>query len=359
MNFEPSDTQRIAGDAVRRFLEHEFPRTRLRDVERDGLGAFVPVYRRMGDLGYLGVAMPEECGGGGGTLLDLALVAEEMGRALVPTLQVSSIVLAARALHAFGAGEQFDERVRALIAGRSVVALAIGDPVGCPEGTGPAYLVEACDVAEEILVVAHEPGDRVVWRLVPLSDLGPLPPARRLTSLERVWPIEIARLACADAPRVVGAWRDWQAIADDANTIAAAWAVGAARASIEIGVAYAKERRQFGRPIGSFQAVQHRLADAAVALEQASVLVRYSAWARPSRHGSGRVASMAKLVACRALRQATHAAMLTHGGYGFTEEFDIQLYFRRARQLEQLIEGPVRARERIAENDIDDGIRIH
>ncbi|KAA0219309.1 MAG: acyl-CoA dehydrogenase [Lautropia sp.] len=359
MNFEPSDAQRIAGDAVRRFLEHEFPRTRLRDVERDGLGAFLPVYRRMGDLGYLGVAMPEEYGGSGGTLLDLALVAEEMGRALVPTLQVSSIVLAARALLAFGAGERLGARMRALVAGRRVAATAIGDPVGHENGAGQAYLVEACDVADEILVVAREGGDRAAWRLVPLSELGPLPHARRLTSLERVWRIEAARLACADAPLIVGAWHDWQTVVDDANTIAAAWALGAARAAIEIGVAYAKERRQFGRPIGSFQAVQHRLADSAVALEQASALVRYSAWACASGHRSGRMASMAKLVAGRALRQATYAAMMTHGGYGFTEEFDIQLYFRRARQLEQLIEGPARLRERIAEDDADDGILVH
>ena len=135
-------------------------------------------------------------------------------------------------------------------------------------------------------------------------------------------------------PRLALPWNDWLEVIDAAKIIVAAWAVGAARAALDMAVAYAKVRQQFNRPIGSFQAIQHRLADAAIALEQATAMVRYAAWLRARRAAWQREARMARLVAGRVVRQVTHAATLTHGGYGFMEEFDIQLYFRRAKQLE-------------------------
>jgi len=148
-------------------------------------------------------------------------------------------------------------------------------------------------------------------------------------------------------------------IALGAKIIAAAWGVGAARAALDMALVYARDRRQFGRPIGSFQAVQHRLADAAIALEQASAMVRYAAWLRSGGGECAREAAMAKLVAGGAVRRVTRAAALTHGGYGFMEEFDIQLYVRRAKQYDQLVEGPALQRELIAGEASDDLLRVH
>jgi alkylation response protein AidB-like acyl-CoA dehydrogenase len=106
-------------------------------------------------------------------------------------------------------------------------------------------------------------------------------------------------------------------------------------------------RVQFGRPIGSFQALQHKLADAAMHVEQARMLVHLAAWLRDTRGACIEEAAMAKLVAGRALKRAAYTATLTHGGYGFMEEQDVQLYFRRAKVLEQRLGGPAAQQELI------------
>ena len=98
MDFSLSEEQTMTCDAARKFFAREFPLQRLREVEVQGLAGFMPVYRKMGELGFLGIGVPGDCGGGGGSWLDLALFAEEAGRALVPTLQITSVVLAAQAL---------------------------------------------------------------------------------------------------------------------------------------------------------------------------------------------------------------------------------------------------------------------
>ena len=129
-------------------------------------------------------------------------------------------------------------------------------------------------------------------------------------------------------------------VVDGAKIALAAYAVGAAEAALDMAVAYSKIRIQFDRPIGSFQSLQHKLADAAMQVEQARTLVYYTAWVRQERGSCPREAAMTKLLAGNAFRQAAYAATLTHGGYGFMEEQDIQLYFRRAKLLEHQVEGP-------------------
>lgn len=373
MNFTPTEEQRMTCEVARKLFAREFPLARLREVEKQGLAAFLPVYRKMGELGLLGIGVPESCGGSGGCWLDLALYAEEAGRALLPTLQVASVVLAGQALLAFG-GQSHRERIQRLVSGENVIAPAVqenaeasrepalattavarGDRV---ELDGMKRFVEACDVASELLVAARDADGVARFYLVPRTAQGLTASEQRLTSLDCVHELRLGAVTLPATAALGGGWTGWLAAVDAAKIIAGAWAVGAARAALDMAVAYAKVREQFNRPIGSFQAVQHRLADAAIALEQASCLVRYAAWRRDTAGGCTREAAMARLVAGRAVRQVTHAAMLTHGGYGFMEEYDIQLYFRRAKQLEQLVEGPVLQRELIAAEDVCDGIRV-
>jgi len=372
VDFSPNEEQRMSCDAARKFFAREFPLQRLREVEKQGLGAFLPVYRKMGELGFLGIGVPESCGGSGGSWLDLALFAEEAGRALVPTLQLSSVVLAGQALLALGGETQ---RLQALVVGETVIAPAwmenaeVGrEPPSATtvairseriELAGIKRYVEGYDVASELLVSARDPGGEPRFCLVPRASPGIAAAEQRLASLDRVHEIQFSNVSVPAGAALRGSWSDWLRVVDAAKIIASAWAVGAARAALELAVAYAKVREQFNRPIGSFQAVQHRLADAAIAVEQATALVRYAAWLRGVANGSTREATMARLVAGRAVRQVTHTAVLTHGGYGFMEEYDIQLYYRRAKQLEHLVEGPVLERELIANEDVEDGHRLY
>jgi len=367
MNFDLSEEQRMLCETARKFFAREFPLARLRELESRGWDAFMPVYRKMGEIGYLGIAVPEQAGGSGGTWIDLALFAEEAGRALVPTLQITSVVLSGQAVLALG-NEAQRARLPALLTGEAVIAPAwieateaSREPPAVRMATrgeaielnGAKRYVEGYAPASELLVSARDPADAVRFVLVSRQAAGIETEEVQLTSLDRVHHLRFAQVPVAPDCVMPADWNAWLRIIDAAKIVAAAWSIGAARAALEMAVAYAKDRKQFGRPIGSFQAVQHRLADAAIVLEQASAMVRYAAWLCSSQGSCPREAAMAKLVAGRAVRLVTHAATLTHGGYGFMEEFDIQLYFRRAKQFEHLVEGPVLQRELIAADSED------
>ena len=371
MNFQANEEQRMLCESARKFFSHEFPLARLREVEAQGLAQFLPVYRKMSELGYLGIAIPEEYGGTGGDWLDLALFAEEAGRALLPTLQLTSLALGAQALLRLGTSG----RIAALTAGTAIIApawleaaeasrepaqatraAAFGETVRID---GSKRFVEGFEVASELLVPVCDSGGNTRFVLVPRDVAGIAATTHRLSSLDCVHDLSFKAVSVARERMLPLAWSAWLEVVDGAKIIAAAWAVGAARAALEMALGYAKERKQFGRPIGSFQAVQHRLADAAIVLEQASAMMRYAAWLHARTGHCAREAAMAKLVAGRAVRQVTHAATLTHGGYGFMEEFDIQLYFRRAKQFDQLIEGPAMQRELIALEPSEDLLRVH
>ncbi len=369
MNFQPNDEQRMLCDSARRFFSNEFPLARVRETEANGLSAFLPVYREMGRLGFLGIGVPEEAGGSG-DWLDLALFAEEAGRCLLPTLALTSVVLAGQALLACGQLQAVAELASGeRIAAPAWLEAAEADREAPPntraETTqggsnirGAKRFVQGFEVADEVLVIASAEAGVHLARL-PRGCAGMEASAEQLSSLDLVHELAFENAHVPGEALIALPWAAWLEALDSTKIVAAAWAVGASRGALDMAITYAKERKQFGRPIGSFQAVQHRLADAAMALEQASAMVHYAAWLRASRNPFQREAAMAKLVAGRAVRQVTHAATLTHGGYGFMEEFDIQLYFRRAKLLDQLIEGPAAQRELLADEAAVDLPRVH
>ena len=131
-----------------------------------------------------------------------------------------------------------------------------------------------------------------------------------------------------------GGWTAWDTVMHDGFILLAAQAVGGARYALDITVQYAKDRHQFDKPLGAFQALAHYLADAVTAVDGAETLVHEAGWARANGRAISRLAPMAKLFACRTFRDVTATAQQIFGGIGFTVDFDIQLYFRRAKQLE-------------------------
>jgi alkylation response protein AidB-like acyl-CoA dehydrogenase len=149
--------------------------------------------------------------------------------------------------------------------------------------------------------------------------------------------VDLDGVQVSEADRIGAAgtgWTTWTTVRDDALVLLGAWAVGAADHAQELTVQYAKDREQFGKPIGAFQSIAHYLADGQSALDGARTLVHEAAWAGSTGREANRLAPMAKLFACRVLRDVTATAQQIYGGNGFTLEYDVQLFFRRAKALQ-------------------------
>ncbi|MGW2491932.1 acyl-CoA dehydrogenase family protein [Streptomyces sp. NPDC001606] len=334
-----------------------------------------------GRLGLPGIALPERYGGVGCSVTELALACEETGRALAPSPLLATSVLAAPLLLALGTDAQRAELLPRLAAGTLTATLAVPGPAlttalaltgshaGYAAGGGRAGGVQARrtdsgwtlygqadqvldgHTAGLLLVAAHTGGfarSRTRLFLVP-GDAPGLVRARH-TALDATRPQ--GRVQLRDVPAKLLGEPDADvlpalaALGDTAATVLAAEAVGAADRVLERTVEYVGQREQFGRPVGSFQAVKHRLADVYVAVQAARSAAYYAAWAAGRGEGVG---GLALAQALEALRGAAAEAVQAHGGIGFTWEHDAHLYFKRAAG-DELLFGPAhRLRDRAAE----------
>ncbi len=310
----------------------EAPTERVRAAEPLG---FDPVlWDTVQEMGVVAMAVAEAVGGWGASPLDLALIAEQQGRFVAPAPIIETQV-AARLLARLG-GEPAAGVLACALAGSRMVTVAVR-----PAASGIAELVPAGAVADDAIVFD---GDRLV--LVPLDGVR--------TRVENLGSMPLADVAIA--PDVVvlasgaAARAAFEAAIDDFLMLSAAALVGIGARALEIGVEYVKERKAWGVPIGSFQSVAHHLADAAAALDGARLLAYESAWAveaDPDR--AGELAAMAFAFAYEAARDATYRALHYHGGYGFMMEYDVQLYYRRARAWANVYSEPRRAYARAAD----------
>lgn len=256
-------------------------------------------------VGAAALVIPEEFGGAGGELADAAVVLEELGKALVPTPLLGTTLAELALLAAY---QPDSDTLGALAEGASIGALVLD----------PGYVVNG-DIAD---VVVAATGEQVIrWTTFTATPAATMDLTRRLA---RVEPRETAVLG-----------RD-PGLADTAALLLAAEQVGAATRCLELTVEYTKERVQFGRPIGSFQALKHRMADMYVQVQTARAVV-VEAISAPSPAG----AALARVAACEAFSAVAAEAVQMHGGIAITWEHDIQLYFKRAHSAAQLL-GPPR-----------------
>lgn len=288
------------------FFANESPVEVVRAAEPGGHDT--DLWAKLAATGAPGMAVPESAGGGGATLTDLAVVVESWGAHLAPVPLVEHAV-ATRLLHRLG------EDVGALAAGEQIATIALR-----PAVDGRARLVPAGSVADVVLV-------RSGSLITTTTDD---PPGRG--------PRNTGDLPIADrtiSPGGGTSWPDrddeWQRALDEWRALMAVAYCGLAREAVALGVDYVKERIQFDVPVGTFQAIQHGLADAATNLEGAHLLAHRSVWALDTEQAdAARLAGMALLFAAETARFATDRALQYHGGYGFSEEYDVQLYHRRA-----------------------------
>jgi alkylation response protein AidB-like acyl-CoA dehydrogenase len=320
--------------------------------------------RMAGELGLPGLTVPEDYGGAGLGQVELSVVMEELGRALTPSPFLASAVLAASALLATDDEDAKRELLPGIAGGTTVATLAVAEAGGgwdpasvgmraaledgawtltgaktlVPDGATADLVLVAARAGDELGLFAVEGGAAGLTR----TGLTTLDPTRRLARLELA-ATPARRLVSEDAAGALSHALDLAAVA------LAAEQLGGLQRCLDLSVDYAKNRYQFGRAIGSFQAIQHTLADVAVALDGAQLLARKAAWALDGERADARdLAAMALLFASEHAQRATERVLHFHGGYGFMQEYDIQLYYRRAKGWPLVLDSPSSECERLA-----------
>ncbi len=369
MYFDFSKEQHLGRDSAREFLAERLPTSRVRQMLGTDTGFDRERWRGLAELGWTSVLVPEAHGGLGLGFLDLALLCEESGRALLPAPLVESAVMLPMAVEA-GSRAQRGRWLPGIASGDIVATVALAGREGAPlpagidvrahpDGggfvlDGEALLVPFGGVADVILAAASvETGDGVAVVLVQPEDPGvsraPIPgldPTMRMTSLR------LSRV-CVGADRIVGdagaGWPILERVLRAASAALALQAVGGAGRVLEMAVEYAKVRHQFGKPIGSFQAIKHKCADMMVRYETTRSGAYYAAWAvATDAPDATMAAAMAKALCTEMFSFVSGEAIQVHGGIGFTWEHDLHLYFKRAKYLEFALGTPDVHREVVA-----------
>ncbi len=372
MDFSLSEEQELLQKSAREFLAAECPTDFVREMMRSADGFSRSFHERIAQLGWTGLVVPEKYGGMGLTLLDLALLAEEMGRVVMPGPFFSSSVLATLALHDGSSAKLKKEWLPRLAAGDAVGSLALledsdrldaeGIKLRCTKTSrgfkldGKKMFVTDAHIADFLIVAARGRGrgEAAVCLLVVPRDL----PGVTITQLRS---IDQTRRPCevvfrgVDLPRHASlaeegkGWKVLQRLLDAAAVILSADCLGGAQRSLEMAVDYSKVREQFGRPIGSFQAVKHIAAEMVSEIEPARSLVWYAAYAYTAEPGRAAVAaSMAKARLSDVYARSANRAVQVHGGIGFTWEHDMHLWFKRAKWNESAFGDATYHRERVA-----------
>lgn len=374
MDFVFSEEQEAFRAVVRRFVEERWALSEVRRLAEAGIGFERAVWKQMAaELGLQGLAIPETRGGQGFGFLELGIALEELGRQLAGGPFLASAVLAPQAILAAGDDAQQAELLPALAAGESIATLAFLEPAGRPEPeaiattcrregggwrvTGTKTAVLDGTHADTLVVAAREVGSAGAAGLTLLVVRADAPGVG-VTPIEGLDPTRsLADLALRDAPAMPlgapgGAAGALARTLDLAAVAVAAEAVGAAARCLEDAVAYARERIQFGRPIGAFQAIQHKCAEVMLELESARSVAYWSWWvaSEPDVEAGAlaEAASVAKATCGDALARAAAENLQIHGGVGFTWEFDCHLFYRRARAADILFGDAVWHRARLA-----------
>ncbi len=361
MNFDFSDDQKSLKDDARRFLTDKAGAKVTRRVLDDANVSYDEgLWRAVAEMGWLGAAIPEEHGGLGLGRLELCVLAEELGRAVAPIPFSSTVYFFAEALMLAGSEAQRKALLPRVAAGEVIGCFAVSEGPGTPTAsaiqakfdgstlTGVKIPVTDGDCATHAVVVAKE-GSGVSLVLVELNQSGvtratlkTLDPTRGHAKLE---------FKGAKAERIGAAGQGWElaeAVLDRAAVLLAFEQIGGSQVCMEMAIDYAKNRVAFSRPIGSFQAIKHKLADMYVNIEVARSNAYYGAWALSTEAAElPFAAAAARAAASDAYYFCAKENIQTHGGMGFTWDVDCHLFFRRAKLLAVQAGSPASWKEKL------------
>lgn len=352
MDFGLSDDQSLFQQSLRGFLAERVPTERVRSVMESAGGHDAALLAQLGEQGVTGILVPEEYGGTGLGLLDAALAAEELGRAAAPFSFHSAAVLAPLLLAASSDEAKKAEWLPRIAEGKALVSVILAAPspiagllrgnvLFVPDaGTADAFVVQcgSAEAPEFHLLVRGTDGLRA-------ETLATVDDTRRVGEIvfEDVAVGDATRLAIADGAAVL------DRAVDAARAALAADALGAAERSLDEAVKYAMTREQFGRLIGSFQAVKHMCAEVFAEVEPVRSLLWYAAFAwDEKRDDAVAMVALLKSHATEVATEATTTCVQVYGGMGFTYECDMQLWFKRAGYDRQMFGSPTMLRERAA-----------
>ena len=360
MNFDLSDDQRLLEETIDKFLSTESPMPRVRELFDGEEGYDEAVWQGLGEMGVLGLHLPEDAGGAGLEMLDLALVAEVMGRHATPG-PFFEHALAAMAIDLGGSDAQRRQWLPRLASGEARASLALAEGVGEGEGQGEwlpeAWLLGADSVLDgEKRFVPHAAGaDLLVVGLagggLGLVEAGaPGLRTERVEGLDRTRRVDsvlFEKTPCEPLPR--GA-EVASRVLDAGLVLLAADAYGGGMACVDASVEYAKTREQFGVKIGSFQALKHQLADMAVEIHPARGLVWYAAHAFDHLpEEASAAAANAKAHLTDRFVEIARRTVEAHGGIGYTWECDVQFWFKRSLFDWAMLGDPGLHRRRVAD----------
>jgi alkylation response protein AidB-like acyl-CoA dehydrogenase len=357
VDFSLTDEQEDFVDAIRRFCDHECgtrdQRERLTDSYRKHHND--TIYKQMAELGWLGITIPEEYGGSGGSMLDACIFMEETSRALAPIGGYATTLIVAGATNRFGTEDQKQEILGGVAEG-AVEAIAMTEPeAGSDVGAlttsakrvnggfvlnGQKVFCSNAHIADHVLIVCrttkgsdkHE-GLSMIWvpreadglEIVPIKTMGG-------EETNHLYLTDVEAPAEAVLGEVDQAWTQLMAGLNVERLILAATMLGIAQLVFDEVIVYVKEREQFGRPIGSFQALQHRIADMATEIEAARLMTRWVATLTDEEPDKmlPREASMVKLYVTEVAKRAAVDGMQMMGGYGYASEYDMERLVRTA-----------------------------
>ena len=353
-----TEIQQMLKTSAQEYLARECPTTLVREMEEDERGYPDDLWRQITSLGWAGVPFPEMYGGTGGDFLDLAVLLEEMGRSLVPSPYFSSVVLGGLTVQDAGSDAQKDDLLSRVCDGSGILTLAFTEATATYEAwgveatataegngfalNGTKLFVPDAHVADVIIVAVRttqggDPQAGITLFLVPARMEGlEITPIRTIGN-ERQFEVSLKNVRLPESA-VLGEVNSGWPIAERAIHRAIAGQcilmLGGATAVLDMTVEYVKQRTQFGRPVGSFQAVQHHCAQMATDVEGCRGVAYQAAWVLAEGLPAHREVSIAKAWISQAYRRVCATAHQCHGAIGFTKEHDLQLYTRRAKVQE-------------------------
>ena len=374
MDFGFSEEQEMLRQSARDFLAKESPMTYVRRMMEDERGFTDEQWRKMAELGWMGLILPEEYGGSGLDFVDMVVVLEEMGRVVLPGPFFSTVVVAGVAIAEGGSTAQKKELLPKLAAGGLRATLAQLEPsarwdadgIGLeakPAGSayklsGTKLFVPDAHIADLLIVAGRAPGSKGAEG-VSLFLVDARAPGVKTTLLKTM---DQTRKLCevvlqdvsVPAERLLGqpgkGWALLERVVDRGKVGLCAEMCGGAQKVLEMSVEYAKVREQFGRPIGSFQAIQHKCANMLVEVESSKSATYYAAWAVANDVPEAPLAAaMAKAYVSDAYRHTAGEGIQIHGGIGFTWEHDMHIYFKRAKSSEVTFGDATWNRELVAQ----------
>jgi alkylation response protein AidB-like acyl-CoA dehydrogenase len=355
MDFGFTEEQDMLRVSARDFLAKECPKARVREMAKDERGYDLQLWNRMAELGWMGLVFPEEYGGMAASFMDLVILMEEMGRNIVPGPFFSTIALCALPLLEYGSSDQKTKFLPQIAKGEAIWTLALVESSGKYRASevglravlgGKNYVLEGhklfvtdAHVADHILVVGRtgdgeRPEDGITLFVV--DARGPNVKMKVIPTIggDRQFKVSFDGVAVPEdniLGKIGKGWEIVDFILQRAAVLKCAEMSGACQAVLDMTGSYAKERIQFDRPIGSFQAIQHKLADMLIDAEAVQYLLCQAAWGISVGSPSPWQISAAKAKANEAYQRICIEAIAAHGAIGYTMDHDVGLYYRRVK----------------------------